>query len=72
MDIDNIATTYRNAATGDVWTGRGPRPRWRRKALEAGATLEDFLVSDQPWPAIGDPLRAFQDAARRAHVTRKA
>ena len=68
----NVATKYRNTATGDVWTGRGPRPLWLREALEAGAMLEDFLVGDKAGPAIGDPLRAFQDAARRAHVTRKA
>ena len=68
----HIATKYRNAATGDAWTGRGTRPRWLREALDAGAMLEDFLVGEETGPAIGDPLRAFQDAARRAHVTRKA
>lgn len=68
----HVATKYRNAATGDAWTGRGLRPRWLREALEAGAMLEDFLVGDRPGAAVGDPLRAFQDAARRAHLTRRA
>ncbi|CAN5825754.1 hypothetical protein BH11PSE13_BH11PSE13_28500 [soil metagenome] len=27
---------------GNVWSGRGPRPRWLREALAAGKTLEDF------------------------------
>jgi len=27
---------------GNVWSGRGPRPRWLREALEAGAQLDDF------------------------------
>lgn len=27
---------------GNVWSGRGPRPRWLREALTAGKALEDF------------------------------
>jgi DNA-binding protein H-NS len=66
-----IAMKFRNPATGDGWTGRGPRPRWLREALEAGAVLQDFLVGDEDGPAMGDPLRAFQDAARRQHLAGK-
>ena len=29
---------------GNVWSGRGPRPHWLRKALETGKTLEDFAA----------------------------
>lgn len=29
-------------AHGNVWGGRGPRPRWLRDALAAGHPLEDF------------------------------
>ncbi|MDE1947162.1 MAG: H-NS histone family protein [Burkholderiales bacterium] len=29
---------------GHSWGGRGPRPRWLRSALAAGARLEDYLV----------------------------
>lgn len=29
---------------GNVWSGRGPRPHWLRKALETGKTLEDFAT----------------------------
>jgi len=29
-------------SNGNTWGGRGPRPRWLRAALEAGAQLEDF------------------------------
>jgi DNA-binding protein H-NS len=29
---------------GNVWSGRGPRPAWLRKALEGGASLESFAV----------------------------
>ena len=31
---------------GNHWIGRGPRPDWLRKALEAGKELSDFLVTD--------------------------
>lgn len=27
---------------GNVWSGRGPRPRWLREALASGKALEDF------------------------------
>lgn len=30
---------------GNVWGGRGPRPRWLRDALAAGRSLQDFAVA---------------------------
>jgi len=39
-----VAVKYRDAATGDTWTGRGLQPRWLRAALAAGRSLEDFKV----------------------------
>lgn len=30
---------------GNVWGGRGPRPRWLREAIAAGKSLEDFATS---------------------------
>lgn len=27
---------------GNAWSGRGPRPRWLKAALESGRKLEDF------------------------------
>ncbi len=39
-----VAAKYRNAATGDAWTGRGLQPRWLRAALEGGAKIEDFKI----------------------------
>lgn len=38
---------YRNAATGETWSGRGQQPRWLKAALEAGAKLTDFDVQTQ-------------------------
>jgi DNA-binding protein H-NS len=39
-----VAIKYRNAATGDTWTGRGLQPKWLRAALAAGRKLSDFTV----------------------------
>ena len=35
---------YRNAATGETWTGRGLQPAWLRVALASGRRLADFEV----------------------------
>lgn len=34
---------YRDGS-GNVWSGRGPRPRWLKDALSKGAKLEQFSV----------------------------
>lgn len=39
-----VAAKYRNQATGDVWTGRGLKPKWLKAELDAGRKLEDFAV----------------------------
>lgn len=39
-----VAAKYRNAATGDSWSGRGLRPNWLKDALAGGKKLEDFAV----------------------------
>jgi len=39
-----VAPKYRNAATGDTWSGRGLQPRWLKAALATGRKLEDFAV----------------------------
>ncbi|MES2938460.1 MAG: H-NS histone family protein [Pseudomonadota bacterium] len=31
--------------TGNVWSGRGPRPRWLKEALSKGAQLEQFSTA---------------------------
>ncbi|HSV45533.1 MAG TPA: H-NS histone family protein [Ramlibacter sp.] len=30
---------------GNVWSGRGPRPRWLKDAMAGGKTMEDFAVT---------------------------
>ncbi len=39
-----VAAKYRNAATGQTWSGRGLRPNWLKDALASGKKLEDFAV----------------------------
>ena len=39
-----VAAKYRNAATGETWSGRGLQPRWLKAALASGKQLADFAV----------------------------
>ena len=39
-----VPVKYRNAETGDTWTGRGIQPKWLQQALAEGKSLADFLV----------------------------
>ena len=39
-----VAAKYRNAATGETWSGRGLQPKWLKAALAAGAKIEDFAL----------------------------
>lgn len=66
----HVAAKYRRQTTGDTWSGRGPRPKWLRDALEAGSALEEFLVREDE-PSAADPLREFQDAAKRSRLARR-
>lgn len=39
-----VAAKYRDAATGETWSGRGLQPRWLKAALASGKKLGDFSV----------------------------
>ena len=39
-----VAAKYRNAATGDTWSGRGLRPNWLKAALASGRKIDEFAV----------------------------
>ncbi|MEP7102997.1 MAG: H-NS histone family protein [Burkholderiales bacterium] len=41
---NKVAAKYRNAATGDSWSGRGLQPKWLKAALASGRKLGDFAV----------------------------
>ncbi len=39
-----VAAKYRNAATGETWSGRGKAPKWLAAELAKGRKREEFLV----------------------------
>ena len=39
-----VAAKYRNASTGESWSGRGLQPRWLKAALASGKKLTDFVI----------------------------
>jgi DNA-binding protein H-NS len=39
-----VPPKYRDAATGQTWSGRGLQPNWLKAALAAGRRLDDFKV----------------------------
>ena len=39
-----VAPKFRNAATGDTWSGRGLKPKWLQAAIAGGRKLEDFKI----------------------------
>ena len=40
----NVAAKYRDASTGDTWSGRGLQPKWLKAALASGKKIDDFAV----------------------------
>ena len=39
-----VPPKYRDASTGDTWSGRGLQPKWLKAALQAGKKLQDFAI----------------------------
>jgi DNA-binding protein H-NS len=39
-----VAAKYRDATTGETWSGRGLQPKWLKAALAQGRALADFAV----------------------------
>ena len=39
-----VAAKYRDASTGDTWSGRGLQPKWLKAAMQTGKTLHDFAI----------------------------
>lgn len=39
-----VAPKYRDAATGNTWSGRGLQPRWLKDALASGKKISDFAL----------------------------
>ena len=54
---------------GNMWVGRGPRPKWLREALAAGRRLEEFVFGA---PAAKAAAPAAKKAARKTAPAKKA
>lgn len=39
-----VAPKFRNAETGETWSGRGLQPKWLKAALNSGRKLSDFAL----------------------------
>lgn len=39
-----VAPKFRDAASGNTWSGRGLQPNWLKAALASGRKLTDFAV----------------------------
>jgi len=49
--------------SGNTWGGMGKRPEWLRQALEAGKSLEEFLIGGDK-PKAASSRRASKPAAK--------
>ena len=41
---NRVAPKFRNAATGETWSGRGLQPKWLKAALAGGGQIDDFKI----------------------------
>ena len=56
---------------GNVWVGRGPRPKWLRDALAAGKRLEEFVFgASKAEPLTAPPVKKV--AAKKAPAKKAA
>lgn len=69
----HVEPRYKNPHSGETWSGRGSMPRWLKSAIAGGALQDDFLIREAvvAEPATADPLREFQDAAKRNRLARQ-
>ena len=64
--------------TGNVWVGRGPRPKWLRDALAAGKKLEEFVAGafaskvEPPAAKTLKKAKAAKPAAKKMAPKKKA
>jgi len=55
--------------SGNVWSGRGPRPRWLRDALNAGRSIEEFRVGATPLASAPAPEPEPVETKKTANKT---
>ena len=42
--LGKVAPKYRNASTGETWSGRGLQPNWLKAAIAGGKKISDFAL----------------------------
>jgi DNA-binding protein H-NS len=58
--------------SGNVWSGRGPRPHWLRDALANGRQLSEFLTGAVSAAPSADEAPAAKPAAKKRGAAKKA
>jgi DNA-binding protein H-NS len=53
-----VQPKYRHPETGEIWSGRGLKPRWLTAAIKSGKSLEAFAIT----PGMGTPGRPRKKA----------
>jgi DNA-binding protein H-NS len=58
---------------GNAWSGRGPRPRWLREALETGRSIDEFRVGSRAAVSTSEapPAKASKPAKRAKRAPSK-
>jgi DNA-binding protein H-NS len=56
---------------GNVWSGRGPRPRWLRDALAAGRSIDEFRAGSNTKSKLASAIDSLE-AAKPVANTKKA
>lgn len=56
---------------GNLWSGRGPRPRWLRDALTAGRSIDEFRVGSRRKSSVSAQPGAGETVAPTALPARK-
>ncbi|MDM0032350.1 H-NS family nucleoid-associated regulatory protein [Variovorax sp. J22P271] len=57
--------------TGNVWSGRGPRPRWLRDALASGRSIDEFRAGSSPRSTLATAIGKLDAASAVAKATAK-
>jgi DNA-binding protein H-NS len=56
-----VVPKYRNSnEPSETWSGRGKQPRWLVAAVNAGHTIEEFLIDNAPSNEAGEQVRAAE------------
>ena len=67
-----LPVKFRDAQTGEDWSGRGMKPKWLRRAINSGRDLAEFDVSKGNSVSAASPLATAPSAAAAVKVAAKS